>query len=183
MKLDQMFPSKYLNKNDLAAPVRATVARVTIEELQSDNGREEKPVIHFMGDVKPLILNRTNADAIASYFGDDSDHWTGKVLEVFFDPSVRMGNKAVGGVRVRVPQGQAAPVGGAERFDLSDGQNLMRNLTRDQVQHFLDENAVKASAVRVRPAGDLGAAPKLASEAGFRDGDGLPAPAGGAIPF
>jgi hypothetical protein len=96
MKLDQMFPSKYLNKNDLAAPVRATVARVTIEELQSDNGREEKPVLHFLGDVKPLILNRTNADAIASYFGDDSDLWTGKVLEVFFDPSVRMGNKGCG---------------------------------------------------------------------------------------
>lgn len=102
MHIDAAFPSKYLKGVDLnGKTVRVTIDRVEIEEV-GDGDR--KPVMYFQGKDKGLALNRINADTISSAYGHETDDWTGKAVELYFDPNVYYGPKKVGGLRVRVPR-------------------------------------------------------------------------------
>ncbi len=109
MKMSQMFPSNWLAKEDLGSPVRTTIKSVSQDEIKGEHGNETKNILNFTGDVKPMILNRSNAEFLCSEFGDDSDHWIGKPVEVYVDPSVMFAGKRVGGVRIR-RAGNTAPV-------------------------------------------------------------------------
>lgn len=46
-----------------------TIKEVKREIVQNQNGKEECTVAYFVEDIKPLILNKTNADAIAKVWG------------------------------------------------------------------------------------------------------------------
>lgn len=107
MKRSDAFPGNYISKEDVETPLTLTVASVTREEINDgDDGKKTKTVIHFTESaVMPMICNGTNWDAIAELYGDDSDDWTGKSIELYHDPKVMFGNKRVGGIRVRAPQG------------------------------------------------------------------------------
>jgi len=102
MKRSEAFPSKYMSKDDVKVPVRATIAAVRFDVLKGENGDEQKPVMYFQGDVKPMIVNNTNWMTCEDAWGDDSDNWLGKSVELYFEPSVMFGGKRVGGVRVRI---------------------------------------------------------------------------------
>jgi len=129
MKLNEMYPSKFMSKDD--APVVATIKNVVREEIKGDNGNEMKNVVHFQGNVKPMILNKGNAVMLTEAYGDDSIGWHGKPVEIYLDPNVMFGGKRVGGLRVRVPQGGgAAPPPpddgtGERQFWLNTGQGTM----------------------------------------------------------
>jgi len=57
---------------------------VKIETVQNQQGKEEKPVMHFEGDVKPLILNTTNMKTIEKVTGSPyMDEWVGKKLRLY----------------------------------------------------------------------------------------------------
>ena len=77
--MTEMFPSRWLKGEDLQGhEPTVTIARVTFERIQQQDGtEEEKPVVWFQGKDKALILNRTNADAIAELYGDETDAWPG----------------------------------------------------------------------------------------------------------
>lgn len=108
MHIDAAFPSKYLKGADLnGRTVRVTIDRVEIEEV-GDGDR--KPVMYFQGKDKGLALNRINADTVSSAYGPETDEWTGRLVELYFDPNVYYGPKKVGGLRVRVPRVADAPV-------------------------------------------------------------------------
>lgn len=190
MKVSEMFPSKFLGKADLTRPAVGVIDYLAEEEISGDGGKESKHVIHFRGDApKPLILNRGNADALAEYFGDDSDGWVGKRIEVYVDPSVMFGGKRIGGIRVRVPGGQANAAGAvsvaaAELFDLSDGTQLWPKLDRDQVQEIIDESGEPARVFKVKPAGAGKDQAKTADLCGFMNGPPKTEPVNnGGIPF
>lgn len=100
MKLDELYPSRWLKASDVSRPVLATIKNVTIEEV-SDG--EEKPVINFLGDLKSMVLNRTNSASIAALYGDDTDAWTGKQV-VLFSTKVQFQSKLVDAIRVREPR-------------------------------------------------------------------------------
>lgn len=106
MKLDELYPSHWLKASDVARPMLATIKSVAIEELGDG---EEKPVMTFLGDIKSLILNRTNSSTIAELYGDDTDLWTGKPV-VLFSARVEFKGKLVDAIRVRAPKQQAAPL-------------------------------------------------------------------------
>lgn len=60
------------------------VKDVKIETVQNQQGKEEKPVMYFEGDVKPLILNSTNMTAIEKATGSPyMDEWVGKKLQLY----------------------------------------------------------------------------------------------------
>lgn len=60
------------------------VKDVKPEMVQNQQGREEKLVLHFEGDVKPLILNSTNMKAIEKATGSAYlDEWVGKKLQLY----------------------------------------------------------------------------------------------------
>ena len=103
MKRSEAFPSKFMSKDDVQVPIVATIGGVKPEILKSDNGEEQKPVMYFTSDHKPLILNNTNWMTMEDWWGDDSDKWLGKKIELYFEPNIMFGNKRVGGVRVRTP--------------------------------------------------------------------------------
>ncbi len=115
------FQSSFLSKEDLQSPRVMTIENVTENELQGDGGKEMKPVAHFRGVEKGLVLNNINWDMIQDAYGEDSDDWHGKQIELYFDPSIMFGAKRVGGIRVRLPRGdvsaKAATNGGLLTFD------------------------------------------------------------------
>lgn len=104
MKRKEVFPSNFLGKEDVAAPFVTTIARVAMENIKGDNGQENKAVMHFLGDMqKPMILNNVNWLTCEEAYGDDSDMWSNKPVEVYVDPSVMYAGRRVGGVRLRIP--------------------------------------------------------------------------------
>jgi len=110
MKIGAAFPSKYIKAADLAGKTHTlTVARVQMEDVGSPDSPEEKPVLYFVGKAKGVVLNKTNATAVAHRYGDDTDDWTNKPVEVYPDTTM-FGGKMVECVRMRAPA-PAAEVG------------------------------------------------------------------------
>jgi hypothetical protein len=103
MKRNDAFPSKYLSKEDVKGEPKTGVIDAVIQEtFEGDDGKKLKPILTFSNDVKPMVLNNANWMTIEDAYGDESDMWKGKKIELYHDPSVMFGNKRVGGVRVRV---------------------------------------------------------------------------------
>jgi hypothetical protein len=95
-----LFPSKYLRGTDLAQPVQVRVKHVSVEPVGPE--REDKPVAHFVGgEVKPVILNKTNCTALITITGsEDSDDWGGARVELYRD-TVLMHGEATPCIRIR----------------------------------------------------------------------------------
>lgn len=122
MRRNDALPGNYLAKEDFDTPVVAKIVNVAIEEIQSDHGTENKPVVYIedtkTGEVnsRGFILNGTNWDMIVETTGEeDSDDWTGHRIEIYHDPSIMFGRKKVGGIRVRQAPEQVGT--GEEAFD------------------------------------------------------------------
>ncbi len=99
MDINAAFPSNWLK----AADLQGRSVRVTIKEVVSEDiGDGHKPVVYFQKGSKGLVLNKTNALAIAEIYGNDTDNWTGAVVEVFPDKTQFQGRR-VDCLRVRVP--------------------------------------------------------------------------------
>ena len=62
MKINNLFPSKYLRAGDLDGDTPATMKSLIIEEVNGEN----KPVLHFREPVKKMVLNVTNSKIIGS---------------------------------------------------------------------------------------------------------------------
>ena len=109
MKRSEAFPSNYLSKEDCTPPIIATIASLGRKTLKSDDGDETKTVMNFREEqYKPLILNNTNWLICEDAFGEDSDSWLGKKIELYNDPTVMFGKDRKGGIRIRIPQAVAA---------------------------------------------------------------------------
>ena len=81
MKTSDLFPSKYWRADDLpeGGKVTLTIDSVGIEEMELSG--DDKPVLFFQGE-KPMVLNRTNCTTLEEAFGDDTDAWEGKRVEM-----------------------------------------------------------------------------------------------------
>lgn len=109
MKTSEVFPSRFIKAADIGDKdeIVVTITNVTIEEV----GDDEKPVAHFKGAEKGLVLNRTNWDRIAYIASnDDSDAWPGVRIALYTE-LVSFGGKTGPAVRVRPPSkpGAAQP--------------------------------------------------------------------------
>lgn len=103
MDIGAAFPSNWLK----AADLQGRSVRVTIKEVVSEDiGDGHKPVVYFQKGNKGLVLNKTNAMAIAEIYGNDTDAWTGAIVEVFPDKTQFQGRR-VDCLRVRVPHDAA----------------------------------------------------------------------------
>lgn len=104
--LSDAFPSKYLKATDLAdGPVVAIIKVAELEKIKGFDGKEAaKVVVYFSKKLKPLILNRTNFEAIGDICGSfDSDDFGGTKIELF-KQKVSGPNGIVDGVRIRPPE-------------------------------------------------------------------------------
>jgi hypothetical protein len=105
MSFDELVPSKskYLAKGDVGEDgLILTIKGFRMETLEGDHGDEDKMVVHFQGDVKPMVLNRTNAQLIAVATGaSKAGDAVGKQVVVYNDPTIAFGGKITGGLRIR----------------------------------------------------------------------------------
>jgi hypothetical protein len=113
----------HLKTEDLQGrDVFVVLESVTIEPIKGKEGEptENKPVAHFKGKDKTLILNRTRCEQLAAIFGDDDmDLWAGPIT--LSPGTTKFGGKTVGCVDIKprtAPAPKPAPVAKpAEEFD------------------------------------------------------------------
>ena len=100
MDINAAFPSKWLKAADLKGrSVRVKISHVAMEEVGSDM----LPVVYFLGAEKGVVLNKTNSNAISDAYGQETDNWGGKDMEVF--PSTTdFAGRVVDCVRMRAAQ-------------------------------------------------------------------------------
>jgi hypothetical protein len=113
MRTHEAFPSQYLKSADAkVAPIIAAIKHVEMTLVGQGKDQEEKPVLHLEG-AKPMVLNRTNFEAIEEAFGD-SDDWPGHKIKI---KTVRTSfqGKSVDGLRVEPIVPKPAP-----KDDLND---------------------------------------------------------------
>jgi hypothetical protein len=101
--LNEQFPSKWLKSSDLEnGPVVTTIHETNVEPIKGMDGKtQNKCVIYFANDkLKPLILNRTNFEALVDISGsDDSEGFVGAKVELY-TVETQMGE----GIRIRAPK-------------------------------------------------------------------------------
>lgn len=115
--IDTMKNSKYLKKEDVGAGKLMTIERVIEQNVALEGQAEEwKWCVFFEKEEKPIVLNSTNAEAIADIAKDrNSDNWGGTQVVLYDDPNVSYAGKRIGGIRVRAPRGKAAAANSAPR--------------------------------------------------------------------
>ena len=115
--------SKFLKKEDCDPPILVTIKTCTEENVAKEGAPDElKWCLHFNETDKPMVLNSTNGQIIASFIGkDNTDEWVGHKIVLYHDPNVSFGGKLIGGIRARAPRNRnqiapspAAPVPAAK---------------------------------------------------------------------
>ena len=75
MRIDELYPSRFLRYADLdGKPMRVTISGTAREDVFG----ESKVIMSFADGTKQLILNKTNARAIARILGDETNAWSGR---------------------------------------------------------------------------------------------------------
>lgn len=108
--LDLAVPSKskYLSKEDVVQPMLVQIYIMTTDEIEVDNAIESRAVLHFHGDVKPMILNNTNKELLKAITGATTvGQIRNQQVVLYNDPTIMFGRKMVGGIRIRSAQAPA----------------------------------------------------------------------------
>jgi len=120
--ISQLKESKYLKKEDCVPPLLLTIASCDqVDVAMEGDPPDIKWCVHFVEDVKPMILNSTNAELISRAVQSEvTEEWTGRKIVLFSDPNVSFKGKLVGGIRVRPPKKLQAPVAPAPASEDDD---------------------------------------------------------------
>ena len=81
-------------------PVSLTIRGVTEETVAGPRGESQKVVVSFRERPKKLILNKTNARALAKVLGPETDAWPGASVVLGVEP-VKVGKQTVPSIRVK----------------------------------------------------------------------------------
>lgn len=93
--------SRFLKAGDLAGKtVRVIIGAV--EDVAFDE-RGLKPVLHFMGKKRGLVVNSTNFDALAGAISPRTQDWVGHTITLKGE-KVSFRGKLVDSIRVTVPK-------------------------------------------------------------------------------
>jgi hypothetical protein len=112
MSLDDAVPSnsKYLAKEDVGQGMLVHISHMTLDDVESDNVINRLAVLHFHGDVKPLILKKTNKELLKIATGATTIAGVkDKQVILYNDPTIIFQGRLVGGIRIRAPQQQPTP--------------------------------------------------------------------------
>jgi hypothetical protein len=101
--VSDFYPSKYLSASDLKGKrLKATIAKVSVEEFINDGDKQNKPVVHFKESIKPFLANKTNLNIMAKLCGDNTDDWAGKQVGLRME-LVSFRGKVTESIRVTQP--------------------------------------------------------------------------------
>lgn len=105
MNINEAFPSKYLKAADLQGRnVTVKISHVQEEQIGADN----KQILYFQGKERGVVLNKTNANNIATLYGCETDDWHGKEITLV-EAMVDFQGKSVPAIRMKAPPRPAAP--------------------------------------------------------------------------
>jgi len=112
MNISGLSESNYLKKEDVMPPITVTISGLEQKNMAKEGEPvENKYILTWMENIKPMVLNMTNGQLIAHVLGsEETDDWRGKQITLYNDPSVSFGGKLTGGIRVQIPAGNPAPV-------------------------------------------------------------------------
>ena len=105
-----VYKSEHLGVVDLEEMIETKQSMiVSIREVKQEMGtmvagsRGNFNIAYFVENIKPLVLNATNAGIVRKLSGGstDTDNWKNVLVELFIDPSVKMKGQIVGGVRIK----------------------------------------------------------------------------------
>lgn len=117
MNISELKTSNFLRKEDVDPPQLVTMTGCTRVNMAREGFPPDmRWALHFEEFEKPMVLNSTNGQLIASITGsEESADWTGKHIVLYKDMSVRNpAGQMVGGIRVRAPKaGYKAPAKGS----------------------------------------------------------------------
>jgi hypothetical protein len=76
---DDVFGSRFVNAADLSGAVTVIIEKIDTEDFARPGEAEKRrAILFFRGRKKGLVLNKTNAIAIASSFGKNMKEWIGR---------------------------------------------------------------------------------------------------------
>jgi len=101
MRSTDAFKGAYLKAADILHKRLAVVIEdVVVEEVGQGSDKEERPIMHFQGKDKGLVLNKTNWARLADFLGsDESDDWRGMSI-IIGTERVDFQGKRVDAIRV-----------------------------------------------------------------------------------
>lgn len=100
--------SKYLKTSDLQGKtVQVTIQQTQMEEVGQGQEKQKKLVMYFVGKAKGMVLNSTNGDVLLAAFGDETDNWAGRAIEIRPD-TTRFQGQVVPCMRISVAGEMAA---------------------------------------------------------------------------
>jgi len=107
MKTADAFPSRFMKVADLhGKEVPVSISSVELEKV----GDEQKLVCYFKGQLKALVLNKTNTTSIEEIAGtDETDEWT-NVRLVLYPSTVFFNGSKVPCVRIKAPRATSLAV-------------------------------------------------------------------------
>lgn len=101
--VNDMFPKPHITADLLNKPYELVIRSVEQKELRPNNTAVTSWIIRFEKAEKYLILNKTNANAIASMYGPNTDDWLGKKV-VLFRTQAKIKGQMQDVVRVQSPK-------------------------------------------------------------------------------
>ena len=105
---DDLYGGRFLTAQDVKAPTEAIIERVEQEAFtRPGEPTRTKAVLYFKGGKKGLVINKTNANAMATAFGKNFSDWVGKRVTIKPEPT-NFGGKPTQGLRL-YPVNTAVP--------------------------------------------------------------------------
>lgn len=98
-----LYPGKYMAKEALEAPKVIRITKITTTVLEGEKGPENKTILSYKAanGTGEIVWPKTNGALTAAALGEeDYDKWIGRLITIYSDPNVMLGNKKVGGIRV-----------------------------------------------------------------------------------
>lgn len=141
MNINKLFPSRFVKADDLGGKrVVLTIERVKVDRVRNEDGEREVAVVFFKGAKKGLLLNKTNAMAIAAMYTPETDNWTGQRI-LLYGARVSAFGKTVDAVRVDEPP--AAKPNGAGKPAQAEPEHVPDALNEEVPEDAeLDLNAI-----------------------------------------
>jgi len=130
MKINDVFPSKYLSAADLdGKTVKVVIEDVKMEEIGEGDNVVDKAVMYFRGKQKALVLNKTNWNTISDIHGEDTDSWGGGEI-LLFPTQTEFQGRAVACIRVKL--GKA----------LADAEKFVEAIKQDESQGVVPDDDI-----------------------------------------
>lgn len=98
-----LFGGRYMSAPDMPTEGRTlTIAGAAVEVVEDPKTKQNRDrlLVYFQERVKPWLPCRTTAGCLAAMWGDRTSGWTGRRVTLYQDPTVKVGAKVVGGIRV-----------------------------------------------------------------------------------